>query len=149
MKELRLKQDPLFIVVPLFFDLLLFVGALFMSGIWKYVGIVMAVTFAVIVLWQSRPLLRNFELLVRPREIIVKDFRGKAVRRLDWKKVEGVAAGFKRTWKLYTYSFYFRVRGEEDLLFVLVSREEGLTAKFQKFVKVFVRKKVPVQTVKA
>ena len=57
--------------------------------------------------------------------------------------------GLKKTWIIYTYSFYFRVKGDEDLMFALISREAGLTGKFQNFVKVFVRKKIPVQIVKA
>ena len=62
--------------------------------------------------------------------------------------MEAAATGYKKTWKLYTYSFYFRVKGDEDLLFALISRQEGLTGRFQNFIKVFVRKKIPVQVVR-
>jgi hypothetical protein len=147
-KELKLQQDMLFVFVPLFFDLLLLVAALFMSGFWRIAGVLMALGFAGFVLWQSRFMFKNFKMLVTPKGITVVDFFGKVVRKLDWKNVEAVAAGYKKTWKLYTYSFYFRVKGEEDLLFPLISREEGVTGRFQTFVKTRVRKRVPVQLVK-
>jgi len=150
MKELTFKQDLAFVAVPLIFDLLFFVLGLFMPGlIWKLLFCGAAVVFAAVVLWQSRPILKNFLLKITPKEIEVKDFRGNTVRRLDWKKVEAAAAGYKKNWLLYTYSFYFRVKGDEDLLFGLITREPNLASKFQQFVKVFVRKKVPVQVVKA
>jgi hypothetical protein len=149
MKEFRVKQELSFVAVPLIFDLLLLVGALFVSGIWKFVLIAMALGFAGLVLWQARPIFKSFELLLTPKEIIVKSFNGKVVRRIDWKKVEAAVGGYKKTWLLYTYSFYFRVKGEEDLMFVLISRTPNLTSKFQQFIKVFVRKRIPVQVVKA
>ncbi len=150
MKEFRVKQDLMFVFVPLAFDLLLFVGALvFTGGFWRVSLVLLSLIFAGIVLWQSRPILKAFELIVTPKEVIVKDFRGNIVRRLEWKRVEAAVAGYKKTWLLYTYSFYFRVKGDEDLLFALISRVPGLAGKFQQFVKVFVRKKVPVQVVKA
>ncbi|GAB6076075.1 hypothetical protein [Desulfurobacterium crinifex] len=149
MKEFRVKQDLAFVIFPLTVDLLLFVSALFMGGFWRWIFIALAVIFAGFVLYQSRPIFKNFQLILTPKEIKVQDFRGNVVRRIDWKKVEGAAGGFKKTWLIYTYSFYFRVKGDEDLMFALISREAGLTGKFQNFVKVFVRKKIPVQIVKA
>ncbi|SMP15658.1 hypothetical protein SAMN06265339_1405 [Desulfurobacterium pacificum] len=149
LKEFRVKQDPLFIGLPLFVDLVLLILALFLPGIWKVIGVVLALGFAGYVLWQSRPILKNYELVLTPKEVIVKDFRGNVVRRVEWKKVEAAAAGVKKTWKMLTYSFFFRVRGDEDIMFALVTREEGLTGKFQSFMKVTPRKKVPVQIVKA
>ncbi|WP_456342597.1 hypothetical protein [Thermovibrio sp.] len=150
MKEFRVKQDLMFVVVPLVFDLLLFAGALvFTSGLWRVLLILLSLGFAGLVLWQARPILKGFELIVNPKEVIVKDFRGNTVRRIEWKRIEAAVAGYKKTWLLYTYSFYFRVKGDEDLLFALISRTPGLTGKFQQFVRVFVRKKVPVQVVKA
>jgi len=150
MKEFRVKQDLMFVVVPLVFDLLLFVGALvFTSGFWRIALILLSLIFAGVVLWQARPIFRAFELVVTPKEVLVKDFRGNTVRRVEWKRIEAAVAGYKKTWLLYTYSFYFRVRGDEDLMFALISRVPGLTGKFQQFVRVFVRKKVPVQVVKA
>lgn len=138
-----------FVVVPLIFDLLFFIVGLFMPGLWKLAFAAVALIMAGVVLWQARPFLKQFQLTVTPKEVTVKDFRGNTVRKLDWKRVEAVAAGYKKNWMLYTYSFYFRVRGDEDLLFGAITREPGLTGKFQQFVKVFVRKKVPVQVVKA
>ena len=149
-KEFRVKQDLLFVVVPLMFNLLLLAGALvFTGGIWRILLVLTALIFTGVILWQSRPMFKAFELIVTPKEIIVKDFRGKVVKRLDWKRVEAAVAGYKKTWLIYTYSFYFRVKGDEDLLFALISRTPGLANKFQQFVRVFVRKKVPVQVVKA
>ncbi|GEM_PF-957020 len=149
LKEFRVKQDSLFIGLPLIVDLVLLISALFLPGIWKAIGAGLALGFAGYVLWQSRPLLKNYELVLTSKEIIVKDFRGNAIRKVEWKKVEAAAAGVKKTWKILTYSFFFRVKGEEDVMFALVTREEGLTGKFQSFMKVTPRKKVPVQIVKA
>ncbi len=144
----KVKQDMLFVYIPLTFDLLLLIAAIFMPGFWKVIGVVMAIGFAGFVLWQSRFMFKNFEMELSPREIIVRNFRGREVRKLSWKNVETAATGYKKTWKIYTYSFYFRVKGDEDLLFPLISREEGISSKFQNFVKVYVRKKIPVQLVK-
>ncbi|WP_457679348.1 hypothetical protein [Thermovibrio sp.] len=149
MKEFRVKQDLLFVVVPLTVALLMFVGALFMGGIGRIVFIALSLIFAGVVLWQSRPILKGFELVVNPKEIVVKDFFGKEVRRVEWKRVEAVAAGYKKTWMIYTYSFYFRVKKDEDLIFALISRTPGLASRFQQFVRTFVRKRVPIQVVKA
>jgi len=148
MKDFRVKQDLTFVVIPLVFDLVVFFLALFMSGFWKWILMALSVGFAGLVLWQSRPMFKSFQLVLTPKEIRVLNFKGEVVRKLDWKKVEAVAAGYKRTWRIYSYSFYFRVKKDEDLLFALVSREEGLAGKFQNFVKVFVRKRIPVQVVK-
>jgi len=147
-RELRIKQDLLFFAVPLTFDLLFLIGALFLSFPWNLILGILALVFAGIVIWQSRPFLKNFELVLTPKFVEVRDFRGRGVRRIEWKKVEAVAAGHKKSWFVFIYSFYFRVKGDEDLLFGLVSRKEGLTSKLQQFVKVFVRKKIPVQVVK-
>jgi len=149
MEKFKVKQDLSFVLVPLVFSLLVFIGALFMSSFWKWGFILLSLVFAGVVLWQSRPFLKNFELVITPKEIVVKDFRGKTVRQLEWKKVEAAAAGYKKTWLIYTYSFYFKVKGDEDLLFALITRTPNLAKKFQQFVRVFVRKKVPVQLVKA
>ncbi len=149
LKEFRVKQDSLFIGLPLIVDLVLLISALFLPGIWKAIGAGLALGLAGYVLWQSRPLLKNYELVLTSKEIIVKDFRGNAIRKVEWKKVEAAAAGVKKTWKILTYSFFFRVKGEEDVMFALVTRENGLTGKFQSFMKVTPRKKVPVQIVKA
>ncbi len=148
-KEFRVKQDILFIAVPLIFDFLFLIGALFLSSPWKWILSALALIFAGVVIWQSRPFLKNFELVLTPKGLKVRDFRGNTVREVEWKKVEAAAAGYKKTWLIYTYSFYFRVKGDEDVLFGLVTREQGLTGKFQQFMKVFVRKKIPVQVVKA
>ena len=148
-REFRVKQDILFIAVPLIFDFLFFIGALFLSSPWNWILGALALVFAGVVIWQSRPFLKSFELLLTPKGIKVRDFRGKTVREVDWKRVEAAAAGYKKTWLIYTYSFYFRVKGDEDVLFGLVSREPGLTGKFQQFMKVFVRKRIPVQVVKS
>ncbi len=148
-REFRVKQDILFIAVPLIVDFLFLVGALFLSSPWNWILSALALIFAGIVIWQSRPFLKNFELILTPKGLRVKDFRGKTVREVEWKKVEAAAAGYKKTWLICTYSFYFRVRGDEDVLFGLVTREQGLTGKFQQFMKIFVRKKIPVQVVKA
>jgi len=147
-KRFEVKQDLWFVWGPLIFDLLLFVIALFMSGFFRWVGIIVSLGLAGLVLWQSRPMFKNFKLILTPKEIKVLDFRGNIVRKLDYKKVLGAVGGFKRTWKIYTYNFYFRVKGDEDLSFVLVSREPNLASKFQNFLKVFVRKKIPVQILK-
>ncbi len=149
MEKFRVKQDLSFVLVPLIFSLLVFVGALFMSSFWKWGFILLSLVFAGVVLWQSRPFFKNFELVITPKEIYVNDFRGKTVRQLKWGKVEAVATGYRKNWLIYTYSFYFKVKGEEDLLFALITRTPNLAGKFQKFVKVFVRKKIPVQLVKA
>jgi hypothetical protein len=148
MKEFKVKQDVTFVVIPLVIDLLVFVGALFIDGFFKWILIALSLGFAGVVLWQSRPIYRNYQLLLTPKEIKVLNLKGEVVRRLDWKKVEAAAAGYKKTWKIYSYSFFFRVKKDEDLLFALISREEGLAGKFQNFIKIFVRKRIPVQIVK-
>ncbi|WP_163329401.1 hypothetical protein GFV12_00330 [Desulfurobacterium thermolithotrophum] len=148
MKEFRVKQESGVVLFPLIVDFLLLIGALFMDGIWRWIFIGLSLIFAGLVVYQSRPIFKNFQLVITPKEIKVLDFRGNVVRKIDWKKVEGAAAGFRKTWLIYTYSFYFRVKGDEDLLFSLISREAGLTGKFQNFIKVFVRKKIPVQVIK-
>ncbi len=148
-KEFRVKQDILFVAVPLIFDFLFLIVAHFLSSPWRWILAALALIFAGIVIWQFRPFLKSFELLLTQKGIKVKDFRGNTVREVEWKKVEAAAAGFRKTWLIYTYSFYFRIKGDEDVLFGLVSREPGLTAKFQQFMKVFVRKKIPVQVVKS
>jgi len=147
-KELKLRQDVAFIVVPLIFDLLLLIGALFLDGFLRIAFALLSIIFAAILLWQSRPMLKNFELTLTPKGITVKDFLGRTVRKVDWKSVEAAAAGYKRVWLLYTYSFYFRVKGDEDVMLALLTRVPDLTSKFQQFLKVFVRKKIPVQIVK-
>ena len=148
LKEFRVKQDRLFLVLPLTINLILLLLSLLLPGILKILGVALTFGLAGYMLWQSRPILKNYELILTPKEIIVKDFRGNTVRKLEWKKVEAAAAGVKKNWKIFTYSFYFRVKGEEDLMFALITREEGLTGKFQSFVKIAPRKKVPVQIVK-
>jgi hypothetical protein len=146
--ELRFKQDIAFFVVPLVFDLIMLVGALFLSFPWNLIIGLLSLIFAGIVIWQSRPFLKNFELVLTPQFAEVRNFTGKTVRKVNWKKVEAAAAGYKKTWLIFTYSFFLRVKGDEDLLFGLVSRQEGLTGKFQQFLKVFVRKKIPIQIVR-
>ena len=147
-KRLEFKQDLIFFAVPLTFDLLFLVGALFLSFPFNLILGLIAVIFAGVVIWQSRPFLKNYQLILTPKFLEVRDIRKNTVRKIDWNKVEAAAAGYKKSWLLYTYSFYFRVRRDEDLLFGLMTRREGLTSKFQQFMKVFVRKRIPVQIVK-
>ncbi|SMO71580.1 hypothetical protein SAMN06269117_12136 [Balnearium lithotrophicum] len=147
-KRLEFKQNLIFFAVPLTFDLLFLVGALFLSFPINLILGLVAVIFAGVVVWQSRPFLKNYELTLTPKFLEVRDFRKNLVRKIEWNKVEAAAAGYKKSWLLYTYSFYFRVKGDEDLLFGLITRQEGLTSKFQQFMKVFVRKRIPVQVVK-
>jgi hypothetical protein len=147
-KRLEFKQDLIFFAVPLTFDLLFLAGALFLSFPFNLILGLVAVIFAGVVVWQSRPFLKNYQLILTPKFLEVRDIRKNTVRKIDWNKVEAAAAGYKKSWLLYTYSFYFRVKGDEDLLFGLITRQEGLTSKFQQFMKVFVRKRIPVQVVK-
>ncbi|RUM90003.1 MAG: hypothetical protein DSZ26_03925 [Thermovibrio sp.] len=147
-KRLEFKQDLIFFAIPLTFDLLFLVGALFLSFPFNLILGLVAIIFAGVVVWQSRPFLKNYELTLTSKFLEVRDFRRNLVRKIEWSKVEAAAAGYKKSWLLYTYSFYFRVKGDEDLLFGLITRREGLTSKFQQFMKVFVRKRIPVQVVK-
>ncbi len=147
-KRLEFKQDLIFFAVPLTFDLLFLAGALFLSFPFNLILGLVAVIFAGVVVWQSRPFLKNYQLILTPKFLEVRDIRKNTVRKIDWNKVEAAAAGYKKSWLLYTYSFYFRVKGDEDLLFGLITRQEGLTLKLQQFMKVFVRKRIPVQVVK-
>ncbi len=147
-RELRFKQDIAFFAVPLAFDLLFLIGAPFLSFPWNLILGLLALIFAGIVVWQSRPFMKNFELVLTPQFAEVRNFTGKTVRKVSWKKVEAAAGGYKKTWLVFTYSFFFRVKGDEDIVFGLVSRQQGLANKFQQFLKVFVRKKIPVQIVK-
>jgi len=147
-RELRFKQDIAFFAVPLAFDLIFLIGAPFLSFPWNLILGLLALIFAGIVVWQSRPFMKNFELVLTPQFAEVRNFTGKTVRKVSWKKVEAAAGGYKKTWLVFTYSFFFRVKGDEDIVFGLVSRQQGLANKFQQFLKVFVRKKIPVQIVK-
>ena len=63
MKEFRVKQDLTFVVIPLVFDLVVFFLALFMSGFWKWILMALSVGFAGLVLWQSRPMFKSFQLV--------------------------------------------------------------------------------------
>jgi hypothetical protein len=146
--KFEVKQELWFVWGPLIFDFLLFILAMFMSGFLKWIGIVISLGLAGLVLWQSRPMFKNYKLILTPKEIKILDFKGNPVRTLEYKKVVAAAGGVKKSWKIYTYNFYFRVKGDEDLSFVLISTEPNLTAKFQNFLRVFVRRKIPVQILK-
>ncbi|RUM44658.1 MAG: hypothetical protein DSY35_01740 [Desulfurobacterium sp.] len=149
MKEFKVKQDLAFVVVPLVLNLIVFTGALFMNGLFKWILILLSLGFIGVILWQSRPAFQNYQLVLTPKEVKVLNLKGEVVRKVDWKKVEAVAASYKKTWKIYSYSFFFKVKKDEDLPFALISREKGLTGKFQNFIRVFVRKRIPVRIVKA
>ena len=71
MKEFRVKQDLAFVVIPLVLNLIVFVGALFIDGFFKWILIALSLGFAGVVLWQSRPIYRNYQLLLTPKEIKV------------------------------------------------------------------------------
>jgi hypothetical protein len=123
-KRLEFKQDLIFFAVPLTFDLLFLAGALFLSFPFNLILGLVAVIFAGVVVWQSRPFLKNYQLILTPKFLEVRDIRKNTVRKIDWNKVEAAAAGYKKSWLLYTYSFYFRVKGDEDLLLSLIHISE-------------------------
>jgi hypothetical protein len=148
-QDFTVKQDMLFVAVPLGFNLLfLLASLLFTGGVFRLILSLLALGFAGFVLWQSRFMFSNYRLSLTQKGVEVANIFGKTVRRVDWRKVEGVAAGYKRTWKLYAYSFYFRVKKEEDVPFSLISREENLANKLSGYIKVFVRRRIPVKLVK-
>jgi protein-S-isoprenylcysteine O-methyltransferase Ste14 len=68
MKEFKVKQDMLFVIVPLLFNLVVFISALLMESIWKWILIALSIGFAGLVLWQSRPLFKNFQLISHQRK---------------------------------------------------------------------------------
>jgi len=148
MKEFKVKQNLMLFLIPGIIDLTLIIIGILSTGIARYIFLGVAAAFLGLIIYQARPIFRNYCLILTPREIKILDLRGKTVRKVDWKKVEGVAAGYKKLLFIYMYSFYFRVKGEEDTNFLLNSRQVDLSQKLKNFVKVFVRRNIPVQVVK-
>ncbi len=149
MKEFKAKQNLMLFLIPGLIDLLLFIVAVLSHGITRYLFAGIAVAFLGLLIYQARPIFRNFCIILTPKEVKVLNIKGNTVRKVDWRKVEGVAAGYKKLLFIYVYSFYFRVKGEEDINFIVNSRNDDLSQKLRNFVKVFVRRNIPVQVVKS
>ena len=149
MKEFHVKQNLTIFAIPVAIDVLIFILGAISSGIFRFILLGIAAAFLGVIIYQSKPILKSFALKLTPKEVRVLDFTGKTVRRVDWRRVEGAAAGRRKILFINMYSFYFRVKGDEDINFILNSRESDLSQKFRNFIRVFVRRNVPVQIVKS
>ncbi|WP_457567932.1 hypothetical protein [Desulfurobacterium sp.] len=148
-KRFEVSQEPLFIALPVFIDVLFLIAALAAHGILRILLLGILVALLYLLYRQLKPVLTSYRFVMTPKTIWIENVAGKKVREVDWKKVEAAAAGYKVTLKrIYLYNFYFRVKKEEDLIFAVTTMKPDLASRFQNFIRVFVRKKIPVQIVK-
>ncbi|SNR72163.1 hypothetical protein [Desulfurobacterium atlanticum] len=148
-KRFEVKQSLLFMAIPVTIDTAILIGAIISHGILRFLLLGILVALLYLLYKQLKPTLTNFKFIMTPKFIRIENFKGDTVREVDWKKVEAAAAGYKVAFKkIYFYNFYFRIKKEEDLIFAVTSTQPDLAAKFQQFIKVFVRKKIPIQIVK-
>ncbi|WP_457570293.1 hypothetical protein [Desulfurobacterium sp.] len=148
-KRFEVSQEPLFIALPIVIDVLFLIAAIMAHGILRLLLFGILVALLYLLYRQLKPILTNYRFVMTPKSIWIENFSGKKVREVDWKKVEAAAAGYKVTLKkIYLYNFYFRVKKEEDLIFAVTTTKPDLASRFQNFIKVFVRKKIPIQIVK-
>ncbi len=149
MKRLKLKQDMLFILAPVSVDILALIFAALTHGIFRYVFLLMFLVFTGLFLYQVRPIIKLFSIVIGQKNVQTFNILDKMNREIDWKRIQGVAIGYKKVSLIYIYNIYFRVKGKEDLSFALISRNKNLGPDVQRFIKVFVRRGIPVQMVKA
>ncbi|OMH40290.1 hypothetical protein [Desulfurobacterium indicum] len=148
-KRFEVSQEPLFIALPIVIDVLFLIATIVAHGILRFLLFGILVALLYLLYRQLKPILTNYRFVMTPKSVWIENFSGKKVREVNWKKVEAAAAGYKVTLKkIYLYNFYFRVKKEEDLIFAVTTTKPDLALKFQKFIKVFVRKKIPIQIVK-
>ncbi len=148
-KRFEVKQSLLFMAIPVTIDIIILIGAILATGILRFLLLGILVALLYLLYKQLKPTLTNFRFVMTSKYVRVENFKGDIVRELDWKNVEAAAAGYKVALKkIYFYNFYFRVKKEEDLIFAVTTTQSDLASKFQQFIKVFVRKKIPIQIVK-
>jgi hypothetical protein len=147
-KGFVIRQDMRFVWFPVGLNVILLVSSIVVGGIVGILGVVFSLILSWMIIRQSKFMFINNRMEVSKDGVKIYNFRGSLNKKINWKNVVGVAIGEKKTWKMWVYNFYFRMKGEEDVSAVFVTFFPELGVRFKNFVRIFVRHRIPVQVVR-